>query len=269
MRKLSACLILLASIPGTFTPGAACASTWESGFYRPSEVDRPVASKVKSDYLPYSVCFQQITAAQTKYKIPDNLLVAIGIQEAGRQLNGKLVIWPWTANTNGKGFFFGSKEALDNYVKKTRASGVYSTDVGCMQINQRWHADQFASLEAATDPASNVDYAARFLRDLYAQTGDWWEAAGRYHSTNAIHKSAYQKKLTQNLRVAQMNVGQFKSDLATDAALVQAIDAPRVQPDFNWSADMTDANSGRSKGAMSIYSAHVIQPILHSYTEMN
>ena len=41
--------------------------------------------------------------------------------------------------------------------------GARSFDVGCFQINYRWHGDAFASLEEMFDPLVNTRYAARFL----------------------------------------------------------------------------------------------------------
>ena len=40
-------------------------------------------------------------------------------------------------------------------------------------------------------PGANVDYAARFLRDLYRQTGDWMTAAGSYHSFTPERREIY------------------------------------------------------------------------------
>lgn len=269
VSRLAQTLLVLILVLSSASIANAEANTWSSGFYTSSAPSNPVITLAESDLTPSSVCFQQIMEAQKKYGIPDNLLLAIGLQESGRRVSGKLVIWPWTANTNGKGAFFGSKAALDAYVRKTQGEGVFSTDVGCMQINQRWHADQFTSLEAATDPVENVDYAARFLKGLYSQTRDWWEAAGRYHSTNDVYKTAYLKKLVQNQRVAQRNASQFSDYAQSTDEVTLAVVAPSAQPGFNWSADMTDANSGRSVGAMSIYSAQILQPILPSYAKVN
>ncbi|HUB63362.1 MAG TPA: transglycosylase SLT domain-containing protein, partial [Methylocella sp.] len=52
----------------------------------------------------------------------------------------------------------------------------------CMQINHHFHASQFPSLEAMFDPHENVDYAARFLKELRAREGSWTLAAARYHA---------------------------------------------------------------------------------------
>ena len=122
-----------------------------SGFYTAS-VSAVKPAALSTNQNPMRICIEEILAAEQRYDIPGNLLLAIGIQEAGREVNNKLVVWPWTANTNGTGTFFGSKLALEAHVRETQARGVRSTDVGCMQINQRWHGDQFASLEEATAP---------------------------------------------------------------------------------------------------------------------
>ncbi len=63
-------------------------------------------------------------------------------------------------------------------VRAMQARGIQSIDVGCGQINLMHHPDAFASLEQAFDPQANAVYAARFLKELFAQTGDWNKAAG-------------------------------------------------------------------------------------------
>jgi hypothetical protein len=70
-------------------------------------------------------------------------------------------------------------------------------DVGCMQINMMYHGDAFTSIEQAFDPAANVAYAARFLKQLYAKMGSWHEAAGRYHSATPIYNQRYKEKIAR------------------------------------------------------------------------
>ncbi|MEH6390967.1 MAG: transglycosylase SLT domain-containing protein [Sulfitobacter sp.] len=250
-------------------PAAAVAEkqSWVE-FYKssPSRADVEVAQAIPN---PAQVCISEILAAEQRYGIPDNLLLAIGIQEAGRQMNGRLVVWPWTANTNGKGTFFGSKLALEAYVRDMQAQGIRSTDVGCMQVNQRWHSDQFASLEAATTPADNVDYAARFLLQLYTETRDWWKAAGRYHSSNETYSSVYLRKLSQNQRIAQTQLAVLSSQNNGLIAAVQQVDAPKEPVRFGWSADLSNANSGKAGNGFSIYSSRSLEPILPIYAEVN
>ncbi len=51
-----------------------------------------------------------------------------------------------------------------------------------MQINHHYHGDKFADVEAMFDPAQNVDYAARFLKELRAREGSWTMAVARYNA---------------------------------------------------------------------------------------
>jgi soluble lytic murein transglycosylase-like protein len=51
-----------------------------------------------------------------------------------------------------------------------------------MQINHYFHASAFPSVGAMLDPATNVDYAARFLKQLRAREGNWTMAVARYHA---------------------------------------------------------------------------------------
>jgi soluble lytic murein transglycosylase-like protein len=63
-----------------------------------------------------------------------------------------------------------------------RRNGARLIDVGCMQINYRWHGDRFASVTEMFDPVHNIDYAARFLRELRAREGTWTLAVARYNA---------------------------------------------------------------------------------------
>lgn len=235
------------------------------GFYRLSTAAHPDTNR--SIPVASGVCLTAILQAQTRYNIPDNILLAIGIQEAGRQIDGKLTVWPWTANAKGKGVFFNSKDKLEAWVQETQASVTQSVDVGCMQVNQKWHARAFASLEEAIDPATNVDYAARFLLRLYGETFDWWEAAGRYHSSTESYKRIYLNKLVQNQKLANAHMSAFVSQASeTEMELMQAA-APWYDPSINWTSDMTGANSGDKRDVMSIYSSSPLQVLLPDYAE--
>ena len=267
MRVILIGLAVIALVLTMPAVGVAEKQSWVE-FYKSSS-SRSDIETAPTVANPAQVCINEILAAEQRYGIPDNLLLAIGIQEAGRQMNGRLVVWPWTANTNGKGAFFGSKLALEAYVRDMQAQGIRSTDVGCMQINQRWHSDQFASLEAATTPADNVDYAARFLSQLYGETHDWWQAAGRYHSSNEAYSSVYLRKLAQNQRIAQSHLAISSYQNPELVAAVQQVAPPKEAVGFGWSADLSNANSGQSGNALSIYSTRSLEPILPIYAEVN
>lgn len=265
MRRLF--LAILGSLCAT-SVGIAAESEFWGGFYRSSVPVTPEAiARPPLQSQAETICLKAILEAQARHNIPDNLLLAIGIQEAGRQVNGVLTVWPWTANSHGKGKFFGSKQALEAWVRQTQANGTSSIDVGCMQVNQRWHSDQFSSLENATDPVANVEYAARFLRALHAETGDWWQAAGRYHSSTDTYKGLYLEKLAQNQRLANANIALFQ--VAAQSVQVQqpATRPAPPQPSINWSSDMTGASGAANLKVLSIYSVTPLKAVLPNYAE--
>ncbi len=80
-------------------------------------------------------------------------------------------------------------------MRRLSARGVRNIDVGCMQVNLRYHPDAFASIEAAFDPATNVAYAARYLMSLNQATRSWSQAIGRYHSATPERGLAYRRKV--------------------------------------------------------------------------
>jgi len=129
-------------------------------------------------------CELEIMRHEQALGIPPRLLQAIGIVESGRRdpLLGTVAPWPWTVAAEGRGRYLASKEAAIEEVRALKRAGVESIDVGCMQVNLKHHPSAFASLEQAFEPASNVAYAAGFLRRLYDLSGSWIEAGGRYHS---------------------------------------------------------------------------------------
>lgn len=257
----------LALTAWTGTARAEGNASW-AGFYS-LKAENGIASNIP---VPRSsgVCLEEILEAQDRYNIPDNILLAIGIQEAGRRVNGKLTIWPWTANARGKGVFFDNKEALEDWVRQTQSAGTQSVDVGCMQVNQKWHARHFASLEEATDPKANVDYAARFLLSLYGESRDWWQAAGRYHSSTEAYKSIYLDKLVQNQKLANGDISNFtKPGLRRSAAPTQGTKNPWYSPAISWTADMTGAHTDGVHRVLSIYSTSPLQALLPNYVEAN
>jgi len=206
-------------------------------------------------------CLAAILNAQKTYGIPDNLLLAIGIQEAGRNGPAGLAVWPWTANANGEGAFFKSRNEVQAWVRQKQAEGINSIDVGCMQINLRWHGNQFPSQSAAFDPEHNVDYAARFLRALYHETGSWEEAAGRYHSATEEHQSRYLDSLARNRKVVARDIERLialsRSYVPMQVAQTTVPTAP--PPPVFWSSS--------ESGNFSIYSNSPIRPMLPGYKE--
>jgi soluble lytic murein transglycosylase-like protein len=132
-------------------------------------------------------CEAQMQGAAQRYNIPLAVFYAVGLLETG----GKDGLRPYTMNIEGRPSFNETlPEALTAF-EAARAKGAKLIDIGCMQINYRWHGEHFSSVSEMFDPAHNVDYAARFLRDLRAREGSWTLAVARYNAgpnNNAAQK---------------------------------------------------------------------------------
>jgi len=144
-----------------------------------------------------ALCAAETAKAERSYSIPSQLLDAISLVESGKyDPESKAVLaWPWTVMAEGEGRYFPTKAEAVAEVKKLKARGVKNIDVGCMQVNLMYHGQAFASIEEAFEPASNVGYAARFLRGLYESTNHWPTAASYYHSQTPHLAANYRDKL--------------------------------------------------------------------------
>ena len=131
--------------------------------------------------------------------MPQDVLHAISLTETGRAQGGRLRPWPWAINREGKGYWFENRERGARLREGEPGRGPPSFDVGCFQINYHWHGQNFPSLEAMFDPDTGADYAARFLRSLYAERGDWSAAAGAYHSQTPDRAGVYRARFDRIL----------------------------------------------------------------------
>lgn len=123
-------------------------------------------------------CEAEILRAADRYGIPAGILYAVGLTETGN----KGSLQPNALNIEGKALFPKSRaEALAAF-GKARGEGKTLIDLGCMQINHRYHAAHFRSVADMLDPRQNVDYAARFLAGLHARHQTWSMAVARYHA---------------------------------------------------------------------------------------
>lgn len=131
-----------------------------------------------------------------KYGIPAGIMAAIARVEAGyKWSDGRHRAWPWTANFAGESAYYKTHDELVDRVEAAILDGKENIDLGCMQINLRWHGDHFSTLAQMADPASNIDYAARFLLDLYDRLGTWQQAIGAYHSQDPARSKDYAAKV--------------------------------------------------------------------------
>ncbi|MEL7463177.1 MAG: lytic transglycosylase domain-containing protein [Pseudomonadota bacterium] len=144
------------------------------------------------------LCDRAASVAARESGVPAEVLFALTRTETGRGRDGRLEPWPWTVNMEGEGRWFDSRDEAVAYIERHRRKGARSFDVGCFQINHRWHGDAFASLEEMFDPLVNARYAARFLGELRdelnARSGDWLRIAGAYHSRTPQFAEAYRAR---------------------------------------------------------------------------
>lgn len=138
-----------------------------------------------------SICEQAAFVASRDVGVPLDVLRAIALTETGTKKNGRFLAWPWTVNMEGDGRWFASRRMAYEFAETHRLAGASSFDVGCFQINFRWHKAAFSSLDAMFDPFENAVYAARFLRSLYEEMGDWTKAVGAYHSRTPRYATKY------------------------------------------------------------------------------
>lgn len=139
---------------------------------------------------PADLCLQAALDAAERTGVPYDVLRAIATVETGRK--GRP--WPWTVNFGGNGQWFDSLTDAEAVVAEALNQGSTNVDLGCFQLNYRWHASGFASIGDMLDPAKNATYAAEFLSEHFAQTGDWALAAAAYHSGTPEYATAYQAK---------------------------------------------------------------------------
>lgn len=123
-------------------------------------------------------CEAEILTAARVHGVPPGILHSVGLAETGR----KGSLHPYALNIEGRTVFAKSREQALREFEQARSEGKRLIDLGCMQINHRYHSAEFSSVDAMLDPHANVDYAARFLARLHARHETWTMAVARYHA---------------------------------------------------------------------------------------
>lgn len=141
---------------------------------------------------PSRACDLAAAMAAERSGVPIDILLAITRVETGR---GGADPWPWTINANGQGNRYANKDAAVLAATDHLTDGTTTFDIGCFQLNMRWHGENFADLSDMFDPTLNADYAAAFLMTLYAESGDWATAVSAYHSRTTDLADAYLAKV--------------------------------------------------------------------------
>ncbi len=154
-------------------------------------------------YLPQAaearaaLCDAAAQQAARSSGVPLPVMRAITRVETGRDHGQGLDPWPWTVNMQGQGHWFATRGEAEQFVAHALARGVRNLDIGCFQINHRWHGAAFRSPSEMFDPLRNAAYAARFLKNLHDQSGDWSVAAGWFHSRTPALARKYRARFEQ------------------------------------------------------------------------
>ncbi len=168
-----------------------------AGFMTTTSFAADMTATQKDDWQACRTAAQKVERAND---MPQALLQAISLVETGRRgPDGKHTAWPWTINSHGKGYRFATKDDAIWAVRRLMADGARSIDIGCMQVNLRYHPRAFTSLEEAFDPAANMAYAASFLTRLKDRHGNWRAASARYHSYNPKLREKYANRVDKTL----------------------------------------------------------------------
>ncbi|MEM1299507.1 MAG: lytic transglycosylase domain-containing protein [Pseudomonadota bacterium] len=155
------------------------------------------------------LCRNAALASADRHGIPREVMLAITLVETRTRREGVSGPWPWTVNVAGKGGWFDSRAAALIHAQQALGRGEKSFDVGCFQLNYRWHGQHFASIDEMFEPGPSGDYAARFLKSLHQETGDWIKASGLYHSRTQHHAKRYRGLVARTVKAMGGEVPEF------------------------------------------------------------
>lgn len=167
---------------------------------------------------PSALCDAAAKHASDQTGVPLDVLRAISIVETGRPSPDGfgLQAWPWAFNHAGEGQWFDTPDEAMHEAAILIDQGVRNIDLGCFQLNLRWHSKAFSGLDAMFDPDQNAVYAAEFLKNQYEKSGNWSDAAGAYHSLTPAFAQDYRKKFDEVLA-------------SLESSAPDQIDAPQIQ----------------------------------------
>lgn len=142
-----------------------------------------------------ALCDAAAIAAAQEVGVPRDIMLTLTRVETGRGGRAEAPDpWPWTLNLAGRGAWYPDADAALAAATQAIAGGMRSLDIGCFQLNFRWHGGAFPNLAAMLSPAQNARHAAGFLRDLHDEFGDWTVAAGAFHSRSRNHADRYLRR---------------------------------------------------------------------------
>ena len=188
----------------------------------------PALSQAGTSLVSFdNICLTEARRAEAQHGIPSGLLQSITRFEAGRKtVTGEFMPWAWTLNDRGEGLFFDSREAALKHLQAAVENGDHSVDVGCMQVNTKWHMEGFLELSDMLDPVQNADYAAGFLLDLHEAHQSWDDAVKHYHSAEPEKNVRYHSRVLAELEIF---LADNRARAADDPAAVAGVEAADLE----------------------------------------
>jgi hypothetical protein len=153
------------------------------------------SASLDKELLESKKCSNIFAHFENIYNLPEYTLHSISLQETRKAHSEHQIgiVWPWTVTSRGRGYHFNNRDEAITFAKLQIDAGNDSIDVGCMQINLKYHPNAFASIEEAFSPKHNVAYGAKLLKENYDRSKNWNAAIGLYHSAQEDRSMEYQK----------------------------------------------------------------------------
>lgn len=137
-------------------------------------------------------CRAAIATAEKKYGVPPYMLQAIALTESGREGSP----YPWAMNIQGRAYYASGPQEIQTIVDRYGSNA--SIDIGCAQVNLKFHGFRFADWRSLIDPQTNADYAAYHLMELRREMGSWNRAVSAYHSRTPWRGANYACAVSRN-----------------------------------------------------------------------
>lgn len=220
-------------------------------------------------------CPTLIAQTEARRNIPRGLLMAIAVTESA--LNGRPN--PYAMNIAGRAYHASGTQEMASIIQSNWSRGVRSIDVGCMQINLKFHGQKFARLTDLLDSPTNVEYGASYLISLAADEGSWKQAVMSYHNkNNPARRQWYGCKVWNNyLRLAGAQSGFIawtghsscsvatKATASTGQILQSIMNAPIIRCDQSqWDLaglTLADFNAGLSSATAILIAIFLIRAL--------
>ncbi len=163
-------------------------------------------------------CQDLVSSIELVENLPKGLLSAIiNVESSGM---------PWVIGVRGVSYRYHTKEEAAKKINELVAQGERNFDIGCAQINYHHHKHQFESIHQMLHPETNIRYAAKFLKQLFSESGNWNKAIAYYNSRDLSVSGVYMAKVHKAWNAPYSSQKKLKDPLEQKA--VQTIVTSRV-----------------------------------------